>query len=658
MEPRGVDVLFVVPYQPLGGLLGDAHVRQTVGAHFYAPLAAAVSELEGYLGRRASLWDGDGFAFDELALPPAAHRSLCAVTLATLAERAGLRWAALDPGAVEIAWYRRELERRRHLDPAVIGISTTFVTEGGWARDLVAVCRRAFPRAKIVLGGAYYATDAEEYLSIDADVLFVGAAEGRLPEVVRRLVRGGSLDSIGGLYQRRPDGRLVHTGPEPALDFSAAPRPDWRLAPRIHPPVSLETEYLEMAVETQRGCVFKCEFCTYRTLSSPNLLSPEAAADAIFATRVARRAGISLTDATATFPRARWAAILDQLVARGGAPHPVWAYARVNDIDDAIAERMARANVRAVFIGQESGDDRMLKAMKKGTRASQVGPAVRALSRHDLTANLSFISGFPGETSESAARTRRLIAALNDASTGRPTVFSYRIFPFALQDFATVGRDPDTRRAHRRWAYASDRFDVRRAAREALRTVVDTSRVPNAPTLFLNAERGGGRAVEVVTHPRREVFFRWLKALDQAMSIFLAHRVFQEPVDRARLRALRRRILSPLPPRGRAMAAGFRVRGVLQAAAIRTVGADWRRERARGPGALTRTMVAASSLRATGRLADAQRSFRTASFFAAPASHGGETVERFADALVERAAERAHKAKLPVLSRDDRIDRE
>jgi len=58
---------------------------------------------------------------------------------------------------------------------------------------------------------------------------------------------------------------------------------------------------IEMGLETQRGCVFKCGFCTFRTLTSPNVVSPDVAEDRIVATTAARHATIMLTDATATY---------------------------------------------------------------------------------------------------------------------------------------------------------------------------------------------------------------------------------------------------------------------------------------------------------------------------------------------------------------------
>ncbi|MCC6873011.1 MAG: B12-binding domain-containing radical SAM protein [Sandaracinaceae bacterium] len=645
-----IDALLVVPYQPMAGSLIDAHLRQTAGAHYYLPLAEAVSEAEGYVGRRLSLWEPEGMRFGgAFDLAPSAQRSLAAVALATILERAELRWHALDPGTVEIGWYRSALARLSHLEPAVIGISSTFVTHGNWLRALIGVCRRAFPRAKIVVGGSYYATDTADYLSADADVLFVGPAELRLPALVRALRDGRSLGGIRGLYLRREDGKLEHTGDAEEIDLAAHSRPDWRLAERIEPPVDLARDHLELAVETQRGCVFKCEFCTYRTLTSPSLMRPEDAVQRIFDTAVVAHGGVSLTDATATFPRERWAEIVRLLAERGGAPHPVWAYARVNDLDDEIASSMAKANVRALFIGQESGDARMLKEMRKGTRVSDIAPAIRALARHGLTANMSFISGFPGETGESIETTRRLIARINDERPERPTVFSYRIFPFALQDFAGAARETETRRHHHRWQYEDGAFDVRRACREALRTIVEVSRVAHAPTLFLNAERGGGRAIEVVTHAHRETLFHWLKAVDRTMAIFLASHQFGEPIDRGELRRLRALILDPLPARGLVHGARVRVGRAVSAAGARWLAHEWSREP--GPGLATRALVAASALRDLGRPSDAARALVTATY-GAPAPRRPEVVEEvveLADALIGTATERARKAKLPIV---------
>ena len=93
---------------------------------------------------------------------------------------------------------------------------------------------------------------------------------------------------------------------------------------------------------------------------------------------------------------------------------------------------MARAGVKMLFVGQESGDQRMLDIMRKGTKLVQVRPAIEALAKHGVSAQFGFIHGYPGETGESIANSRRLLATLNDGFEDRPVALMYAVTPFGL----------------------------------------------------------------------------------------------------------------------------------------------------------------------------------------------------------------------------------
>lgn len=256
---RGVDAVLAVPFQSRTAFFVDPLTRRSAGLHWGAKVYEAISELTELVGRPLDDWDAYSPMFSGgETLRPQAHRSLSAVALATVLERAGLRWRILDPGNEELSWFRRELGKAAALDPPFFGICSTFVVSGAWLRMLIAIARRMLPRAKIAVGGYYYASDTKDFLALDADILFVGEGEVRLPELVRAVGENRPLTHIPGLYLRRRDGSLHFTGPAEPLDLAKHSRPDWSLVSRIDPPVSLEHDSFRAAVETQRGCVFKC----------------------------------------------------------------------------------------------------------------------------------------------------------------------------------------------------------------------------------------------------------------------------------------------------------------------------------------------------------------------------------------------------------------
>jgi radical SAM superfamily enzyme YgiQ (UPF0313 family) len=654
---RRIDALTIVAFEPTPATLFDPDVRRTAGAHFVLPIGSALEEVEGHLGRDINFFEPRIRAsFSAVSLEVPRPRSLGGIVLATALERAGLNWYVLDPGAKELGWYRSKFDELQGVEPAVVGLSTTFVTTLPWLRMLVGLARRAFPRSKLVVGGSYYATNTEGFLSLDADVFFVGEGEVRFPQLVRALRDGDSPDRIAGLYVRQPNGQLSFTGSPEPIDLSQHCRPDWTLSGRMDPPLDVDEDMMELGVETQRGCVFKCEFCTYRTLSpSPSIVDPDVAVDAIMATSAVRRAVVYLADATATFPPRRWTTLLERLIERGGAPHPTHAFARVSDINDENMRMMRRANIRAVYIGQEAGDQRMLDLMRKGTRASQVAPAVRAAARHDVGLTMGFIHGFPGEDAESLAATRRMLATINDADPLRPPVLVYNVVPFSLEDFASASLDESIRTegTHHYLGYTSGEFDIERISRECLRTMIETSRVPHAPVSQMFIKRGRrSMGIEFFTHPKRHEVFRWLKALDRMLMIFVDHRVFGTPPSRTELSDLRRQILMPMQEANRLQIASQTAKRRVRASAINVLRYEWAREASHDVGPLTRALMAGAVLRDTRSVKDTMSALRSGIY-------GSEnTVVRrlpelapLARELITDATTRARSSKLPIVSR-------
>jgi hypothetical protein len=595
-----LDVLLLVPMSSNEGLWIDAFTRRTVTARIYRPLERARGELERYIGRPLGFRTPDGAPIvDGESIRDRSHRTLTAVALADVLEREGLEWRAIDPPEWTFARWRRELAKYRESRPKVVAVSTTYGVDIGWFVPFCAILRRVFPDATIVVGGAAYATSAETYLSLDADVFCVGEGEVRLPQIVRAVQGGAALDSIPGLYLRRQDGKLRYTGSPPELPLAKLRAPDWWLSRRIDPPVDPEEQLIWYQLETLRGCHFKCQFCTYTTLTQ---YQPQKAAHR--AERIMRMGSFGngmlyLTDATASYPVPDWRETLELLVAKGGAPLPIGAFTRLPDLDEETVALMARANVRWVFIGLDSGDTGILRAMKKGTRLDQVSPAMTALARHGIGAHVSCIFGFPGETPDSASATRDLVGGLNDGFEGAPPAFVYNAEPWRFQDLAplaarAVPAAPDI-------CWSCDRV---------LDMYIALSRRAQAPVSLLTpyAFRIATGDPRFAVPPRRYVVHRFLKAMERGVALFLERELSGTVPNAAVLRETKAQILAHLPPRRARPVQDF-ARELMRrgrAPFERRLDAEWLSQVEQKSGPLTRCLLAVSYARAFGDLRGAR----------------------------------------------------
>ena len=635
------DVLLIVPLEPMAAKGLDPAVRQTLGARLVMPLSAAVCEFEQFLGQSLNVLEWTGHPLFGGGLTSfRAGRSLTAVTLATHLQRHGLRWAAIDPGVQELRYWRRQFEQARRRPPRIVAVSTTFTMTAPWLRGLCGLLRRILPQSRIVVGGWYYQTDVRQFLSLDADAFCIGEGERRLPQIVAAVRDGRPLDDIPGLYLRTGDGGLHWTGRPAPLVLDDLEPPDWSLAARIEPSADLARTPTCYGLETQRGCGFKCEFCTFRTLAAHEMMSAERAADAIARIGELPPGCVVLADATATAPHARWREIMRRLADRGGSRQPLVVFARVSDVDDQSAELMWRAGVRGLLVGQESGDQQLLDAMHKGIRVEQVPRAVAAMAKWGLGAYIFFIHGFPGEDDRSLANTRAMIIGLNDACPDRPAVWSYNIGPFFAFDFAPASRAVRQEHAHHYLGYEAAHFAPGRVAEELLRTLAAASRVPHAPVCGFLFNTQADMLFNIADPQRRMTVFRWLKAYQRGVAVFLEREMDGTPPDLAELRRLRTAVQELCPPPGRLAAARtrFALRGRIKN--VRRVAREWEHEAERGPGPITRSYAAWRAWRDFGRLRDALGGWRCGTLpdLTAPPTPPPAELDRLAVLLTGEAA--------------------
>ena len=617
------DILMIVPFEHRAGLFVDASARQTLGGHLFGPLIVALSRLEEYVGFHLNLAAEDTRpVFGGQPLTVASHRSLTAVTLATHLERAGLKWVTLDPGMEDLHWWRVRLRKLRHLQPRSIGLSTTYIMSSPWLRVLLSIIRETFPDTPIILGGYYYATDAKDFLSVDADIFCVGEGETRLVQIVEAIRDGKPLDAVPGLFLRHGN-RLRNTGTAEPLNLSVLPAVDWSLSSRIDPPVDIARDMVEMGLETQRGCVFKCGFCTFRTITSPNVMSADVAEERIFSAGSARYATIMMTDATATYPHRRWNEIMTRIIERGGSPHPIWAYARVNDLPEETVDLMARAGVKQVFIGQESGDQAVLNRMHKGTNLTHVQPAVDALARHNMTAVMGFIHGYPGETLETIRRTRDLLVNINKGHEARPPVVLYTLSPFYLQDMAGASRDEASiiaTEGDHFFDYKFGGFTSKLLAEECLTTIIAAGRNPSAPAFLflLGKEKSTSNSMILGGHLYPQEVFRWVKTIEQGLVQFLQNHVEGTPLNDAELRRIKETLISFYPQQRRLanrLKAPFLKQSLHnQTFVVRKLAREWAAEEKSGVGPFTRLMTASMAYWDMGKLASAVRAWRSGAY--------------------------------------------
>jgi anaerobic magnesium-protoporphyrin IX monomethyl ester cyclase len=292
--------------------------------------------------------------------------------------------------------------------------SFNFLTKMCLGRNREVACAMAQAARSLGIPVATYGPDSSDhvaaYLQAGFDYVLLGEVEPTLLE----LARTGAPEEVTGLAFR--DGR---TG-QPRFterralmpDLEALPVPAWDLidVSPYRKAWRAKHGFFSLNMVTSRGCPFRCNWCakpaygsTYR-VRRPALVAEEMRllkhtfqpdhiwfADDIFA--------------LSNHWTLEFAAAVEHLNAR----IPFRMQSRCDLMTRSTVEALRRAGCEEVWMGAESGSQRILSAMDKGLRIAEIYEARANLARHNIRACFFLQFGYPGEGWEEIEATIRMV---------------------------------------------------------------------------------------------------------------------------------------------------------------------------------------------------------------------------------------------------------
>lgn len=324
------------------------------------------------------------------------------------------------------------------LRPGLIGISITTGNQMVGGLTLALFLRENYPSIHVTLGGRHMLRLGESmrenpsYFGRFCNSLATGDGERPLECLIGSLSSEGDLKAVPGLVLCEA-GRVVECAPEEHVPMSEIPAPDFTDLPL--------SKYLSptpiVPFRLSEGCYWgKCTFCSRYDTRRFATISPAEAAARI--EQVHRRFSVScfaINDDCLTPPYLE--AFCRELAARDlGLSISLWCKP-VGQFTPARMELLARAGVRLIRWGVETGHPRILKLMNKGT---DLGDTVRVLSdssRMGIWNHATMILGFPTETVEEAKETIGFLEGKLDA------IHSSILFRFSLLTHSYIMKNPD-----------------------------------------------------------------------------------------------------------------------------------------------------------------------------------------------------------------------
>jgi anaerobic magnesium-protoporphyrin IX monomethyl ester cyclase len=201
---------------------------------------------------------------------------------------------------------------------------------------------------------------------------------------------------------------------------------------------------------SSRGCPYSCNWCAKPIFGRRyTQRSPESVVNEIAQLRRAVRPDHIWFADDIFGLTAKWVAkFADEVVARG-VRTPFMIQCRADLLTPDVVAALAAAGAEEVWIGVESGSQRILDAMDKGTTVNEVRDATRALKANGIRACWFLQLGYPGETWEDLLLTRDLVRAERPDDVGVSVAYPLPGTKFHAMVRAQLG-------TRQNWAHTDD----------------------------------------------------------------------------------------------------------------------------------------------------------------------------------------------------------
>jgi radical SAM superfamily enzyme YgiQ (UPF0313 family) len=287
----------------------------------------------------------------------------------------------------------------RRTRPTSVGISTNLMTRKRIV-PLMRALRDAVPGVRIVVGGPDASSSAERYVEHGADVAVRGEGEETLHAVLTAWRDGGSPAGIAGTTVAH-EGRIT-TAPDRALIVSleSHPWPD-REAIDFSPYLKSWNDrhgYSSMSLTTARGCPYSCRWCSRSVYGASHRRRPVDDVVREIAAIRERYAPDRLwfVDDVFTIHKG-WTLALAEALGRANLTIPFECISRAERIDAEVADALQRMRCARVWIGTESGSQRILNAMDRRVRVEQIQEGTRLLRERGIEVGFFIMVGYSGE---------------------------------------------------------------------------------------------------------------------------------------------------------------------------------------------------------------------------------------------------------------------
>ena len=309
------------------------------------------------------------------------------------------------------------IEKIKNFEPGFVGISSTTVAFHRAVETAKAI-KSSFPEIKIILGGPHVTANPQHAMSFkefDYGVLHEG--EETLLELLRAINDKTDINLVRGIIFRNNDSELILTSARGYIEnLDSLPFPAYDLLDNISaytPPPSNYKTLPVINVITSRGCPNQCTFCDsnifgrkYRYRSAENIVAEIKYLREKYGVRE-----IAFVDDSFLIDKKRIYNLFE-LLGKENISFDWTCMSRINNTDYDFLKFLKSKGCWHISFGIESGDDNILKIIKKNISLNQAEEVIGWCHKLKIKTKGFFIIGHPTETMETIDKTIKLACKL------------------------------------------------------------------------------------------------------------------------------------------------------------------------------------------------------------------------------------------------------
>jgi len=276
---------------------------------------------------------------------------------------------------------------------------------------------------KVIMSSSDAADHFEKYLSHGVDFVVIGEGEITLKELITSIDNGETnFSKINGIAYMEGD-KVVRTNSRQIVkELDSFPMPAWDLINiESYKKIWIESSgYFSLNIATTRGCPFKCNWCAKPIYGNRyNSRSPQKVAEEIeYLTKNYDANHFWMCDDIFGL-KPGWVQEFRDIIKSKGIKIRYKIQSRVDLLlqEDTI-EALADSGAETVWVGAESGSQKILDAMDKGTTVGQIFEATRLLKKNRIRTAFFLQFGYLGEKKEDINKTIQMMLELMPEEIG------------------------------------------------------------------------------------------------------------------------------------------------------------------------------------------------------------------------------------------------